>query len=327
MDPISRIGNRLKDIGFIPPLDRLWVRGMRGRVTCFLYHRVADPAADEFLARGGSPAIRPAQLARELGFLRRIGARFATFGDLRAGWFPANSEIGVIISFDDGFRSNYEQGLDVLGSLGIRAVFFQVTGLVDARVLLWEHALYWHTRDEEAAGRLLAAVREARPDLARGASTGRQLAIRLRERVSSPEVERLLRAARVSGEPEIAARLYPTAAMLREARDRGHEIGSHGHGHYKRDTVDEATFETDLARSAHELERLLGEPPAAFSYPFNSHRPGDDAIVGRHFQQAITVDRRRIERGADPYRLSRFNWPGHPRSGLRHRRWLLTGRV
>lgn len=327
----GRLANRARDLWFARPLTAFWQRAMRGRITCLLYHRVDEPEADPFLTRGGSPVTRPEQLRRELGFLQGLGVRFGTFEELRRGWFPAADEIGVIVSFDDCFRCNYANGLAVLDELGIRAVFFQTSGMVAGETLLWEHALYWYTRDTRRAERFAALVEEHRPGLA-SRRAGAGLADHLRETAPGPVVEDLVeRAGEVFGDREevaaAATRIYPERSQVRRAREGGHEIGSHGHRHYKRANVDDATFEADLARSKVVLEDLLGSPPMAFSYPFNSYLPGDDAIVGRYFEQAITVDKRRIERGTDPLWLPRFTWPGPPRSRLRERRWLLTGWV
>lgn len=325
-----RLANRLKDAAFLPPLDRWWRGRMRGRIACLVYHRVGEPEDLSFLTRGGSPVIGPRQLERELGHLVRLGARFGTFADLRNGWFPGPREIGVIVSFDDGFRSNYEAGLEILGKVGVPAMFFQTSGLVSAAELVWEHALYWFTRDPETAGRFADLVGRWRPEVRE--PSGAALVARLRERFPGPRVEELLSEARATiGDPSTeraaAERAYPTGELVRRARDLGHEIGSHGHAHYRRETIDDAVFEADLVRSVLALSDLLGEPPEAYSYPYDSHRPGDDAIVGRHFRQAATVDRLPIERDTDPLWIPRFAWPGPPRNVLRERRWLLTGTI
>jgi peptidoglycan/xylan/chitin deacetylase (PgdA/CDA1 family) len=328
----ARLANRLEDLAFVPPLDRWWRRGLRGRVACLVYHRVGEPEEFPFLTRGGSPVVRADQLERELSFLADEGARFGTFADLRSGWFPAPREIGVIVSFDDGFRSSYGAGLEVLESVGVPGVFFQSTALIDARTLIWEHALYWRTRDDASTERFREIVGRELAALTKVGAGGAALAARLRSRVPGPELERLLAIAREAagdGDEEAAQaeRAYPRAADLLKARALGHEIGSHGDRHYHRATIDVKTFEDDLARSSRALTDLLGTPPSAFSYPFDAHRPGDDAIVGRHFLQAATVGGRAIERDADPLWLPRFAWPGHPRNALRHRRWLSTGRI
>src|ERR1041385_5963481 len=310
MQLIRRIANRSRDALFIAPLDALWSGDMRGKVTCLLYHRVGEPAG-AFLARGGSPVITPREFARDLDLLRGLGAMFMTFEDLRHGRFPNRDQIGVIISFDDCFASNYTIGLEVIERAGVKATFFQTTGLVDANELLWEHELYWHTRDDEHAARFAASVEH------------------LREEVAPEVLAPLLAAARddPAAMSEAARALYPTSDQLRAARRKGHEIGSHGHHHYKRVNISAETFESVLRTSAERLEAILGERAGAFSYPFNSYVDGDAAICARHFAQAVTVDKKRITRDSDPFSLPRFTWPGPSRNAMRQRRWILTGRI
>src|SRR5262249_49403257 len=77
-----------------------------------------------------------------------------TFEDLQGGIFPKRADFGVIVCFDDCFRDNYEVGRAVLESQGVRGVFFQTSGLVDRRDLLWEHALYWVNRSRATRERL-----------------------------------------------------------------------------------------------------------------------------------------------------------------------------
>ena len=107
-----------------------------------------------FLDRFGVPPIPPAALAAELGFLRRSGARFLDLRRSEGGPLPLGSEFAVIVSFDDGLRCNYEEGMDVLQALGIPAVFFQSTGMLAGGELVWEHALYWYAAHPTLAPRL-----------------------------------------------------------------------------------------------------------------------------------------------------------------------------
>lgn len=315
---IRRVVNRGRDLLFAPAFDRFWIGSMRGKVTCFLYHRVGDTSS--FLDRGGS-AISASELERDLQLLRELGSVFLTFADLRNGRFPAPDEIGVIICFDDCFAGNYTIGAPLLDRLGIRATFFQVTSLIDSDRLLWEHALYWHTRDAEHAARFAALARDffkPAPDLVEF----------LRESVEPERLAPLLAAADHSDEmPASARELYPTSEQLRQARRQGHEIGSHGHRHLKRANIDDETFESELAASSAAIETATGEKPRAFSYPFSSYRPGDHAICGRYFAQAATVDKRRIDRHTNPLWLPRYTWPGPSKNRLRQRRWLLTGTI
>jgi peptidoglycan/xylan/chitin deacetylase (PgdA/CDA1 family) len=316
---LERLINRGRDFWFLRPLDRLALRPMRGVVTCYVYHRVDDPMHHAFLTRGGSPVITPRELEKDIRFLQSQGARFFTFEDLRKGRWPAPSEIGVILSFDDGFADNYTTGLDVLDHLRVPAVFFQSTAMVDATTLLWEHALYWHSRDNAAMQQLEADARAVIPEL-----PAADVVTYLRETASFAKTAEVL--ARL-GDDNAPAELYPTAAQIRRARTRGHEIGSHGHRHLKRTSISAAEFDQELSDSRDALARILDDDPGAFSYPFNSRAEGDEAICARYFEQGVTVDAARITTRTDPMLLPRYTWPGRARTEMRRRRWLLTGRI
>ena len=58
------------------------------------------------------------------------------------------------------FTTITAQGIEVLSALGIKAVFFQTSGLVDGQELIWEHQLYWYSRSDQVAARLLRVANE-----------------------------------------------------------------------------------------------------------------------------------------------------------------------
>jgi peptidoglycan/xylan/chitin deacetylase (PgdA/CDA1 family) len=332
MSLARRLVNRAKDLLFLPGTERYWRRRLHGKTMALVYHRVDDPAEYPFLTRGGTPVIRPEQLAREIEFLKSQGARFLTFADLRAGHYPDEDEFGIVLTFDDCFRDNYTAGLDVLDACGVKAVFFQSSGMVEAKRLIPEHAFYRYADQAETASRLLDLARESGwpgaveadvPNLAPLAASW----IWEVPAVSLEGVLTQLREQFPGREEKLAQALYPKAEDLRRAVQAGHEIGSHGHDHLHRSILGADAFERELVRSSERLSEIVGAPPAAFSYPFNGHQVGDREICARHFRQAATVDSRPIERGSDPLALGRYSWPGQARNGLRLRRWLLTGRI
>ena len=61
--------------------------------------------------------------------------------------------------------------------------------------------------------------------------------------------------------PQLPGRLYPSAEQVRGARHVGHEIGCHGHLHFKRANIPVALFRSDLERSKAVLADILGEAP------------------------------------------------------------------
>lgn len=327
---LRRLRNRARDLAFVPFMDRYWREQAAGRLWCLLYHAVDGPGRYPFLERFGAPTISPRALSEELSFLQDRGARFMTFADVLRGAFPGRDEFGVIVSFDDGLRSNYEAGLEVLDQLGIPGVIFQSTALIDAHQLIWEHALYWaaHTPNISRALEEMAHVRW--PETLRMSLA--DTVCHLRENVPVIELEALLAELGhefdlVAQQSALAAQLYPTSAHLQQARNRGHEIGAHGHRHYKRSSMNAETFADEVRTSANVLERVLGRKAAAFSYPFNDYQSGDGKICSEFFQQIATVDSAPISRDCNRLSIPRFTWPGPPRNGLRARRWLWTGRI
>jgi len=320
----------------MPGTARVHLGNARGKVACLLYHRVVDPTEDrfDFLTRGGVPAIAPRELASNIAFLAQKGAKFCTFEDLQDGRFPSRGEFGVIVCFDDCFRDNYETGRAVLEEHGVRGVFFQTSGLVDRRDLLWEHALYWCGRDVANRERLRQLVhRVLDQQRAKSMHLMGDLIAFLREHVLFEHTKAVLQCAADDVAFEwrslhLPGELYPTRQHVRAARLAGHEIGSHGHEHLMRANISARLFEDDLARSRDVLAQILGETPRSYSYPFSSYLPGDESICAKFFNMAALVERReRITKDIDPYRIPRFTWPGPARNRLRERRWLLSGTI
>jgi len=327
---LRRLANRAQDLLFLPPFDPYWRRQLNGKVLCLLYHRVDHPGRVPFLDRFGVPPIPPGTLLNELRFLKMQGADFLTFADLRDGYFPSRNRFAVIVSFDDCLRDMYSSATGVLEALAIRGVLFQSTALIDAPSLIWEHSLYWHAHDPERALALENLAHQRLP-ASRGL-VGDGLVAHLRQAEPMQAVEALLAEATAragAGEElaRLARELYPTTADLQATRHARHEIGSHGHHHYPRQCLDDEAFESELVRSRQVLERVMGQAPQAFSYPFNSYQSGDAELCSRHYGQVATVDAQLITRDTRRLAIPRFTWPGPLRNPRHVRRWLWTGHL
>jgi peptidoglycan/xylan/chitin deacetylase (PgdA/CDA1 family) len=333
---IARLANRALDIAYFPGCAWLTLPRRRGRVACLLYHRVVSPNNDpySFMTRGGVPAIDPDELASDLTYLKRNGARFLTFDDLRAGAFPDEREWGIIVTFDDCFHDNYAQGIEVVSTLGIKAVFFQTSGLVDGQELIWEHQLYWYSRNSKIAARFLRHANETLVPMGLAPIAHQNyIAHILREQVPFAVTANILKkaatdAALTDSMPQLPGRLYPTAEQVRTARRAGHEIGCHGHLHFKRANIPITLFRSDLERSKAVVASVLGEAPASYSFPFSNFEPADAKFCHLLFDVVATVERKRvIERPESRVLAPRFTWPGPARNAFRKRRWLLTGTI
>ena len=325
---IGRIAYRLGDAMFPEAANRFWRSRVRGTVRCYLYHRVGEPGEFPFLDAHGAPVITSLQLRNDIEFLRRQGARFMTFRDLRQGDFPSRREFGAIISFDDGTKDVYERGLPVLEELGVSGVVFQIASLVDSSDLLWEHVLYRIWDDERLRGLFLDELRARNACSNPISGEARELeSLRMigSEAALQSALQVVLDAGQIPDASDLAIRLNPTVSHLRRAVSRGHEIGSHGYGHYMRKSLDDGAFSNELLTSRQTLESIIGQPVSAYSHPFNSYLEGESDVLKEHFEQVSRVDGAPILHDSDQHALTRFNWPGHFRNRLRWRRWLWTG--
>lgn len=92
-------------------------------------------------------------------------------------------------------------------------------------------------------------------------------------------------------------------AGIRELRDRGVEIGSHGRTHRRLTGLPAAELEREVVDSRDELAGILGAPPAGFCYPYGAFDGAAQravAAAGYVYGCAVSVA------DASPYTLRRF---------------------
>ena len=326
----NRILNRSKDyLTCFPGVEKSRIEKMKGRVSCLLYHRIENYLEQPFLNAGRSPVTSPEDFNRELSYLKQLPTEFYTLADLNKGRFPDPETIGIVICFDDCFRCNYVQGLNVLTDNQIPAVFFQCTAFINSSSLIWEHLLYWLHDNEQLRPEYQNLVRDT---LKITAIDHNNLPDLIRQRCSPAIIKQhileLINQHGLNNEVEkIAQHIYPDKQHISRAFEQGHEIASHGHNHYFRDQIDHATFELELTKSSSAINAITGQQPVSFSYPFNSFETGDHERVAQHYRNIGCVNNQRITQPLAEHSnlIPRITWPGKSSNVSRMKRWLLTG--
>jgi peptidoglycan/xylan/chitin deacetylase (PgdA/CDA1 family) len=259
-----------------------------GGLTVLLYHRVADPEAIGPLDPSMIDAT-PAEFDAQMGYVREnfhpvsidevLAAR-------RAGKpLPADS---VLISFDDGYRDNFENAAPILERHGMTGLFFITTGHVRHRRLFWWEQVSLLVRRAQVPRLRLVYPRAEEMPL--GTPEDRARAVRglnriIKERYAM-DLDRFLsgvaEACEVRWDPAEATALADQALMtwddVRTLRRRGMGIGSHTDSHRVLLTLPPEPLAAELAGSRAALEAHLGEPVTTIAYP-----------VGRSVAEVVPV--------------------------------------
>jgi peptidoglycan/xylan/chitin deacetylase (PgdA/CDA1 family) len=285
------------------------------------YHRVLPEAAAAAYPFGGMTM----PLDQFEAQMAHLAARYKPLGIGEALRLLASGDLdprAVVVTFDDGYRDNFEHAYPVLERLGIQATFFVVTGALDGAARLW-----W---DEVAD--LTAAMSRRRgtgsdtPSLPGhwdsliggrgGAVDHRIMAQRLVGGLNAaPRTERLriLSALRecAGPEPRSGESAMMTWDQARTMSRSGHTIGAHTVTHAFLDELDEGEARAEIERSIARVAEAVGRPARFFSYP----RGRVSAQAKRLLEEAgivaaVTTDAGRNRRGADPFALRRLD-AGH----------------
>lgn len=152
----------------------------------------------------------------------------------------------VIITFDDGFRDNYEVAAPILEECGLRGVFYVPTSAVEGRPIWFVRLRYWSVKARKTRSEFLDASAHC---------------------ASINELEREKFLATLEYANSVTDNLSMSWSQIRELSARGHIIGSHTKNHPNLARIDEVEATCEIKDSKAELEQHLGHPVTHFSYP------------------------------------------------------------
>lgn len=297
----------------------LW-RG--GELMVVLYHRVVDPAdvgqLDPDLI-DAAPADFDAQMATLARRFHPVSIDEVLAAHRSARPLPPGS---VLVTFDDGYRDNYENAFPILKRHGIPGLFFISTGHVESRRLFWWEQLSLFVRRSN----LTRAVLEypTRKELDLSSPAARAAVVRALNRtvkdIYGLDVERFLievaRACQVPWTDAEATALADPALMtwdqVREMRRAGMGIGSHTHSHRVLNTLQAADLQHELRGSRVLLEQRLGEPVTTIAYPVGKSIAGlpwvKQALADAGYELGFTTTpgTNAIGAATDPFDLRRL---------------------
>jgi peptidoglycan/xylan/chitin deacetylase (PgdA/CDA1 family) len=236
-------------------------------VIILIYHRVAELLSDPEML-----AVSPLNFRKQLDYLKQ-NWRIVRFEDDWTGL----QEPAVAVTFDDGYVDNLHAALPILERAEVPATFFVSTGRLGTdRVFWWNELEEMLLRGGELPPRF--SLQDSRFGRAWDTVTPEQrrrlyaALSQLMHQVDHQRRENWLGQLRDWSSRDLV-RESPHRCMTQEelqtlAASPWATIGAHTVTHSALSALSEAQQRTEIVSSRLDLEKILGEEVATFSYPF-----------------------------------------------------------
>jgi peptidoglycan/xylan/chitin deacetylase (PgdA/CDA1 family) len=262
--PSDRVSRNVSTLGRLGRFVRFLPRRWSG-LLAFNYHRIGDPAGSLFDHELWSARVE--EFDRQVAFLRRH------YDVVHPRDVPGLQRRGsgrhALITFDDGYRDNYQLALPVLRRQRVPAAFFITTGFIDEGRVAWWDEIAWMVRRSARKALPPSAWTNGAVELGEGAI---QRLLRIHKRLPSARTAEYLGwLGQATGSGRCpkgeASTAWMTWDMVRELRDAGMAVGGHTVSHPVLSRMDRAGQEAEIAGCARRLHEELGEPMRWFAYP------------------------------------------------------------
>ena len=180
---------------------------------------------------------------------------------------------GFMITFDDGYRDNYDLAKPVLNDLKIPGFFFVPTLAIEDRVLGWWDDIWYLLKKTK---KRTFQFRGETIDNTQPVAIVSEIFTLKMKHLGADASETLVFDLSEACEVDLPTRAqsdkeFMTWDQLRDADRSGITIGSHTHTHRVLATLDLETQRQELALSSSILEKQLGKKPKSFAYPVGGY--------------------------------------------------------
>ncbi len=263
-DLVSKLAS---DTGFVRVLDLL---PTKPQLLVLNYHRIGNPDETPYDPQVFSTSAE--NLDEQLGYLQRR-VEFINLEeviDIAEKRTPLR-HTRVLLTFDDGYRDNYDLAFPILRAHGAQGVFFLPTRFIGTSLIPWWDEIAYLIQQANTGTIHLPGFPERTFELSQ--SNRRpvmQAALALYKSLPASSGERFLhdlaaqcQVARCSGKDRLFATWEEIAEMVRG----GMAIGSHTHNHQVLSRTSEQEQTDELSLSKRILEERLGGSITSLAYP------------------------------------------------------------
>lgn len=269
---------------------RLWV---------LMYHRILPADDPRAVTEEPGMMVTPATFRHHLHWLKPH-FELVSLGDWvgRAQRGQALPLRACAITFDDGWRDNFEFALPILRETGTPATVFAVSHKMGTAEIFWPNRVARVLRTPGSLGDCLSAawLRELAPAKTGGVLTPDQISKTiaacktLTDRDLSEWLDQIEKKLGLGPWPERALMNWDELHMMVESGLV--EIGSHTCHHIR---LNDATSTQDIARevvdSKNLLQERLGRPVQLFCYPNGDVSWKALGLVQQHYDMAVTTQK------------------------------------
>lgn len=224
------------------------------------------------------------------------------------------SRNAVVITFDDGYRDNYQYAYPIVKALSVPMTIFLATDVIGTGRTLWHDRVFSAFRD--TAKPILDGFDSLTDGMKLAGPVDRQ---RTMERVLGllrhlDEASRDARITALCSCLDVAERRVEQGLMLsweevREMSRHGVSFGSHTASHPIMSRISSQETDVQLEQSCEAIQRHLGSRPTTFAYPNGTKADFTEMTkqaLRRHgFHCAVTTEFGINEPGTDLYELKR----------------------
>jgi peptidoglycan/xylan/chitin deacetylase (PgdA/CDA1 family) len=309
-------------LGVLRLLERT-IAGSRPGLVVLTYHRIAEPSTDLFYdpVISATPEFFRAQVDWLFNRVRLLTLdELVVQVEARSPW----REPVMLLTFDDGYRDNFDMAVPILRERSIPATFFIPTAFLNSpRLPWWDHIAYvikqtqvqYFIVERDANGRS-QALEINLATTSRSAAIMKIIRAFLDDTIADGRwfLDRLAERAQVHVDSEgLARELFMSWESVRHlaAFGTGLTIGSHADSHRKLAGLDLEMQFHELTLSRHTLETQTKRPVKALAYPYGwtgSYTNGTKALAAQAGYHLAFSSHEGINRFArfDPYEVSRL---------------------
>ncbi|MCE5336691.1 MAG: polysaccharide deacetylase family protein [Desulfobacteraceae bacterium] len=293
------------------PFKRGRIRGCSGVIL--QYHSVGPPDKTS-LYIGAGLCVAPEDFERQIDFVTRY-FRVVSLDKLMAhAGQPSTDETLFAITFDDGYRDNFDHAFPILRKYGAPALFYLTAACVGGSCTLWPSELRYLILRSPRPCVSLSTLSDAYllEDEESKAKSIQQIKHRMIgcTRRQREEILRELRSNANVREPFPLKQVMLTWDQVRVMRSGGMSFGSHTLSHPSLPYVPTGEAKAEISDSRTILEDQLDEEIIHFSYPnpggyinFNENLKG--LLRNAGYRTATTSRSGYVSPGDDPLELKR----------------------